>query len=61
MMAAYRTLESWASRFGYVVEQTPAGYVWHAENEPASPEVATAAEVVEAILRRLKSEYEGLE
>jgi len=60
-MAVYRTLESWSSRLGYIVERTPNGYVWHAENEPASPEVRTALEVVEAIVQRIRGEYQGEE
>lgn len=57
-MGPYRTLESWASRLGYIVERTETGWVWHRENGPIH-ELSVAKEVVEAILSALRSEYEG--
>lgn len=57
-MGPYRTLESWASRLGYIVERTETGWVWHRENGPLR-ELPTARDVVEAILSVLRSEYEG--
>jgi hypothetical protein len=58
-MGPYRTLESWASRLGYIVERTGSGWVWHRENGPVSREVSSASEVVDAILREVRAEYEG--
>ena len=58
-MSKYSSIESWASRLGYVVEQTSCGYVWHRENEKARGTLATAEEVMEAILGDLRSEYGG--
>lgn len=57
-MEPYRTLESWASRLGYVVEKTESGWVWHRENGPLQ-ELPNAIDVVEAILSALRLEYEG--
>ena len=57
-MGPYRTLESWASRLGYIVEKTESGWVWHRENGPLQ-ELSTSKEVVDAILSVLRSEYEG--
>lgn len=59
-MSPYRTLESWASRLGYIVERTENGWLWHRENDPMQ-ELPTSKEVVEAILLALKSEYGGEE
>lgn len=58
-MAKYSTIESWASRLGYVVERTSCGYVWHRENERANGTLATVEDVIEAILGDLKAEYGG--
>lgn len=58
-MAKYGTIESWASRLGYVVEQTPCGYVWHRENEGVRGTLQTPEEVLDAILGDLRSEYGG--
>lgn len=58
-MGNYATIESWASRLGYIVEHTPCGYVWHRENEGVRGTVASPREVVEAILEDLRSEYGG--
>lgn len=60
-MSKYFTIESWASRLGYIVERTDGGYLWHLENEPSVGELPTAGEVVEAILDRIRSEYGGEE
>jgi hypothetical protein len=60
-MGSYRTLESWASRLGYIVERTESGWVWHRENGPASMEVSSAREVIDAILGEIGAEYEGRE
>jgi hypothetical protein len=60
-MGPYRTLESWASRLGYIVERTDSGWVWHRENGSVSKEVSTANEVIDAILGEIRSEYEGAE
>lgn len=60
-MSKYFTIESWASRLGYIVDRHKDGYVWHRENEPASPPVATALDVLEAILEDIRSEYGGCE
>jgi hypothetical protein len=60
-MGPYRTLESWASRLGYIVERTDSGWVWHRENGPASREVSSEREVIDAILGEIRSEYEGAE
>jgi hypothetical protein len=58
-MGPYRTLESWASRLGYIVERTDSGWVWHRENGPVSEEVSSAGEVMDAILGEIRAEYEG--
>lgn len=58
-MATYLTIESWASRLGYLVEATSEGYVWHRENEPVRGKLSTPGQVVEAILEDLRSEYGG--
>lgn len=60
-MPKYFTIESWASRLGYIVDPHAEGYVWHRENEPASPPAKTAREVMDAILEHLRSEYGGEE
>lgn len=60
-MGPYRTLESWASRLGYIVERTDSGWVWHRENGPISKEVSSVGEVMDAILGEIRSEYEGAE
>lgn len=59
MGIGFATIESWASRFGYVVERTEGGYVWHLENDPQVRFAATAREVLDAILGALRDEYEG--
>lgn len=58
-MASYSTIESWASRLGYIVERTEDGYLWHLENEPSLGTLPTASDVVEAVLARIREEYEG--
>lgn len=60
-MAKYSTVESWASRLGYVVEPSAGGFVWHRENEPARGVLGSPSEVVDAILADLRSEYGGAE
>lgn len=60
-MANYLSLESWASRLGYIVERTDCGWAWHAFDEPATETCAGAREVVEKILDRIRSEYGGEE
>lgn len=59
MKVRYITIESWASRLGYVVEMTERGYVWHHEDEFPRPPLQTVDEVIEAILQRLREEYKG--
>jgi len=58
-MRKYQTIESWASSLGYIVERTSEGFVWHLEEEPPVNKCATVAEVLEAILGRIRSAYEG--
>lgn len=58
-MSKYPTIESWASRLGYIVERTACGWAWHAFDEPAVETCASANEVVELILDRIRGEYGG--
>lgn len=58
-LSKYPTIESWASRLGYVVDANSEGYAWHRENEPIRGKLKSPAEVVEAILEDLRSEYGG--
>lgn len=60
-MATYNSLESWASRLGYIVERTDCGWAWHAFDEPATETCGGAHEVVEKILDSIRSEYGGEE
>lgn len=53
------TIESWASRLGYVVETASGGYVWHRENERPRGPLETPLQVVDAILADLRAEYGG--
>lgn len=60
-MFKYTTIESWASRLGYIVERTDCGYVWHAYDDPVTETCASATEVVNIILDRVRAEYGGEE
>lgn len=59
-MDSYQTLESWASRLGYIVERTENGWLCYRENDPIQ-EFSTAKEVIEAILLSIRLEYGGEE
>lgn len=58
-LGKYNSLESWASRLGYVVEKTESGYLWHSFDEPGQKACDSPSGVVEAILGMIRSEYEG--
>lgn len=58
-MASYNSIESWASRLGYVVERCEGGYVWHPAHEQAVNFCATSREAMEKILEAIKGEYKG--
>lgn len=59
-MHNFRTIESWASSVGYVVERDDRlGYVWHRENEVSSKNCPTVAEVIDAILDEIRRSYQG--
>jgi hypothetical protein len=60
-LGKYNSVESWASRLGYIVEKTEVGYVWHAFDEQTQHVCDTAAKVVDEILVRIRGEYEGVE
>jgi hypothetical protein len=58
-MAKYNTVESWASRLGFVVEKAQDGYIWHASDETALNFCPSAEEVVEKVLRRIREDWGG--
>lgn len=60
-MAPYNSIESWASRLGYVVERCEGGYVWHPSDDHSVRFCTTSREVVEKILESLRGEYGGSE
>jgi len=56
-MNKFKTIESWASSLGYVVELDSNGYVWHKDSYTGRGR--TTQDVVEQILSNIKSSYEG--
>ncbi len=60
-MDKFRTIESWASNIGYVVERDEkiGRYVWHEENSTGFSTCHTVSEVIEAILDEIRRGYEG--
>ena len=58
-MNKFKTIESWASSLGYVVESESDGYAWHKDSNHAR--CKTVQDVVEQILSNIKSSYEGVE
>lgn len=67
-MSEYLTIESWASRLGYIVEKTRdgylveksyEGYVLHKQSRISWFSVETASQVVDSILADIKTQYEG--
>ncbi len=59
-MHNFRTIESWASSVGYVVEKDDRlGYVWHRENEVSSKNCPAVAEVIDSILDEIRRSYQG--
>lgn len=59
-MHNFKTIESWASSLGYVVEKDDRlGYVWHRENEVGIKSCPTVSEVMEAVLDEIKRSYQG--
>ena len=60
-MGNYATVESWASRLGFVVESHHDGYMWHAFDESNQNFCLNAGEVVDRILQRIREEWGGEE
>jgi hypothetical protein len=60
-MGGYASIESWASRLGYVVEESDGGYIWHPSDDLVPRRCQTAREAMEEILGCIRSEYKGAE
>jgi hypothetical protein len=46
-MGGYASIESWASRLGYVVEESDGGYIWHPSDDLVPRRCQTAREAME--------------
>ena len=58
-MKKFRTIESWASSVGYVVEPGAEGYFWYSENSLECNRCESVSDVIEQIIYDIKSSYEG--
>lgn len=58
-MAKYTTVETWASRLGFIVERSNDGYVWHSSDDSSLNFCDNAGEVVEKIIQRIREEWGG--
>jgi hypothetical protein len=58
-MKKFKTIESWASNLGYIVESDSDGYVWYKENNAKYAYCKTVQDVIDQILLDIKSGYEG--
>jgi hypothetical protein len=58
-MKKFKTIESWASNLGYIVESDSDGYVWYKENNFRASRCATVFEAIDQILSEIRSGYEG--
>lgn len=58
----FHTVESWASRLGYVVEKSesnPDSIIWYKEYSLRSQKCKTTSEVVEQIIEDIRKSYVG--
>lgn len=56
----FRNIESWASRIGYIVEESEQGrYVWYRENNLEFHNCVSVEDVIDQILAEIKASYVG--
>ncbi len=58
-MKIFKTIESWASNLGYVVEKKEYNYEWFKENEFRTNTAKTTQEVIDGIIFEIVSSYKG--
>jgi hypothetical protein len=58
-MKKFKTIESWASNLGYIVESDSDAYVCYKENDAVYVHCKTVRDVIEQILSEIRSSYEG--
>jgi hypothetical protein len=58
-MNKFKTIESWASNLGCIVESDSEGYVWYKENGSKYAYCKTVQDVIDQILSDIRSSYEG--
>lgn len=61
MTKKFKTIESWASSIGYIVEKTESGLVWYKEHTMLFNKCSSVPEVVEAILSEIRESFEVVE
>lgn len=57
-MTKFKTIESWASSIGYIVEKTESAFVWYKENTLVFHRCSSSDDAVEQILSEIKSSLE---
>lgn len=58
----FHTIESWASRLGYVVEKSesnPDVFIWYKEYSLRSQKCNSQSEIIEQIIEDIKKSYVG--
>lgn len=62
-MKTFRTIESWASNIGYLVEKNEhgPGYIWYRESHLDHKNSNTINELINDILNDVRKSYEGPE
>lgn len=56
-MKTFRTIESWASSVGYVVEFESGVLYWHREGDYGSRSANSPQEVIESVLAEIRDSY----
>lgn len=61
MSKKFKTIESWASSIGYIVERTESDFVWYKEQTMEFRRCQTAHEVLDAILAEIRDSLEAVQ